>query len=164
MTPSPSALGSVVGMFPLGGPFFQPGWLTTPSPSFSQVGLVPAPWSSTSTPGKVTSVWDKIIPKAPLAISTVARPLSALRTTPAVSVCPAVPALVAATSHSISVLGVTAPTAVDVAPAYVARVPPVVPAAALGEELLEPFQKDCPLGKKVESLTLASLFKIKTGI
>ena len=84
VTPSPSALGSVVGMSPLGGPFSQPFFLTTPSLSFSQVGLVPAPWSSTSTPGKVTSVWDKVVHKAPLTISTVARPLSALRTTPAV--------------------------------------------------------------------------------
>ena len=89
-------------------------------------------------------MWDKIVPKALLAISKVARPLSALRTTPPVSVCPAVPALVAATSPSIPV--VTATTAVDVAPAFVARFPPVV--SALGEDLLEPFQKDGPLGKK----------------
>ena len=101
VTPSPSSLGSVVGMSPLGGPFFRPGWLTTPSPPFSLVGLIPAPWSSTSTPGKVTSVLDKIVPKAPLAISTVARPLTALRTTPTVSVCPAVPALVADTSQCL---------------------------------------------------------------
>ena len=69
-----------------------------------------------------------------------ARPLSALRTTPPVSVCLAVPALVAATSPSIPVLMKTAPSLADVFPAFVARVPPVVP--ALGEDLLELFQND----------------------
>ena len=95
VTPSPSALGPVVGMSLLGGPFFQPGWMNTPTTSFSQVGLFPAPWSSISTPGKVSSVWDKIVPKAPLPVYTTARPLLVLRTPSAVSVCPAVPALAA---------------------------------------------------------------------
>ena len=57
-------------------------------------------------------------------------------------------------------LGVTAPTAVEAVPAFVGRVPtqdPVVPAATLGEELLEPFQKDGPLVKKGDSLTVDEL-------
>ena len=45
---TPSALRPVLGMFPLGGPFFQPGWMNTPATSFSKVGLFPAAWSSTS--------------------------------------------------------------------------------------------------------------------
>ena len=60
-------------------------------------------------------------------------------------------------------IGVTASNAVEAVHAFVGRVPaqvPVVPAAALGaplnqvEELLEPFQKDGPLGKKGESLSV----------
>ena len=65
--------------------------------------------------------------------------------------------LVASISPSISVLWVTVPAAVEIVSAFVARVPPVVPAAALGEELLEPFQKDGPPGKKGESLTVGQL-------
>ena len=99
MTPD-TALGPVVGMSPLGGPFFQPGWMAAPTTSFSQVGLLEAPWSSTSTPGKVTSVWDKIVSKAPLPVCTMARPLSALRATPAVSIYSPVPALAASFSPS----------------------------------------------------------------
>ena len=63
--------------------------------------------------------------------------------------------LVAATSPSIPVLMKTAPSLADVFPAFVARVPPVVP--ALGEDLLEPFQNDGPLCKKWESLTVGQL-------
>ena len=127
-----------------------------------QVGMFPAPWSSTSTPGKVSSVWDKIVPKAPLPVYTTARPLLVLRTPSAVSVCPAVPALAAGLSPSITVVGVTASNAVEA----VGRVPaqdPVVPAATLGvplnqvKELLDPFQKDGPLGKKGESLSVVQL-------
>ena len=83
-------------------------------------------------------MWNKIVPKAPLPASTTARPLSALRTTSAVSVCPALPALAADLSPSIPVLGVTASNAVEADHAFVGRVPaqvPVVPAAALGAPL-----------------------------
>ena len=99
MHPSHFTLSSAVALW---GPFFQPGWLATPS--FSEVGLVSAPWSSTSTPGKVPSVWDKLVHKAPGVFCTVARLLSALRTTLPASVCLAVPALVSATSPFIPVL------------------------------------------------------------
>ena len=81
-------------------------------------------------------MWDKLVPKTPVVVSTVARPLSALRTTPPASVCLAVPALVAATSPSIPVLGVHAPPVPVVATLAV---------PSLGEGLLEPSKKDRPL-------------------
>ena len=81
-------------------------------------------------------------------VSTVARHLLAMRTTPPASVCLAEPALVVATSPSIPVFGVTAPPVPVVAT-------PAVP--HLGECLLEPFKKDGPLGKKGECLTNGEL-------
>ena len=78
-------------------------------------------------------MWDKLNPKKPVVVSTVARPLSALRTTPPASVCLALPA---ATSPSIPVLGVHAPPVPVVATLAV---------PSLGEGLLEPSKKDRPL-------------------
>ena len=83
LAPAPAAVFgtvSVAGVSPSLGPFFQPGWLAAFPPFFSQVGLLAAssPWSSTSTPGKTKFVWEKLVPRASLPVSTAACPFSAL--------------------------------------------------------------------------------------
>ena len=84
--------------------------------------------------------------------------MAASMCTPSVSIYSTVPALAVRISTSSAV--------VDPVPAFVGSITAPateVPAATLGgatnqvEELLEPFQKDGPLGKKGESVSVAQL-------
>ena len=167
---------SVAGVSPSLGTFFQPGWLAASSPSFSpfsQTGLLATsyPWSSTSNPGKTKSVWEKLVPRAPLPVSTAARPLSASvaasSCTPAASINFPVPALASGISTSSPVDGLTSSSSVvelvadlveDVpTPAAEVQEATLVDATDQDEEMLEPFPRYGPLGQKGESLSLSQL-------